>query len=124
MIRRASAVMGLLGSLVVGLTCAAGPARAQGGPGFFWYGDDLLAACTGDGVAARRSCAGYLMGIVDMIAQLRNDGAAVRACVPFNIAEPPVLDATVGYLREHPELRRRPASMTVTLALAARYPCP
>jgi len=96
---------------------------AQGGPGMFWLGSDLQAACTSGDDARLRLCAGYVMAIVDVIADARNDGTA-RACVPFNVNQQQVLDIAVGYLRDNPQLQRRLASGLVMAALNARYPCP
>ena len=97
---------------------------AQGGPGMFWTGNDLLAACTGSNQDSRRLCTGYVMAIVDVLAQARNEQAPARACVPFNIAPQRVLDVTIGHLQSNPQLTRDLGSAAVMAALTAAYPCP
>jgi hypothetical protein len=113
----------LAGLTLLVLLGASRDAAAQGGPGHFWLGNDLHAACTGGNEAQLQTCTGYVMAIVDVVAEARNDGTA-RACVPFNIARQHVVDVTVAYLRENPQLWRRHASSLVMAALNARYPCP
>lgn len=102
------------------------PARgdAQGGPGMFWTGGDLHAACTGGNSDDRRLCAGYVMAIVDVLAQARNERTPVRACVPFNIAQQQAIDVTLRHMQGNAELRRDLASAVVMAALTAAYPCP
>lgn len=121
MIRAASNVLAVL--LCVLLLGVSRQGAAQGGPGHFWFGNDLHAACTGGNEAQAQTCAGYVMAIVDVAAEARNEGTA-RACVPFNVARQQVVDVTVAYLRENPQLWRRLASSLVMAALNARYPCP
>lgn len=114
----------LLGLGVLLSVCMPVRSDAQGGPGMFWTGNDLLAACTGGNQDNRRLCTGYVMAIVDVLAQARNEQAPARACVPFNIGQQRALDVTIGHLQSHPELQRDLGSAAVMAALTAAFPCP
>lgn len=114
----------LLGLGVLLLVCMPVRSDAQGGPGMFWTGNELLAACTGGNQDNRRLCTGYVMAIVDVLAQARNEQAPARACVPFNIGQQRALDVTIAHLQSHPELQRDLGSAAVMAALTAAFPCP
>jgi hypothetical protein len=107
------------GVLAATLLLSAAPASAQTVP-MRASGRILSGICD----ANRDSCLAYVVGAVDAyVATQWVSGARLPFCIPASATNEQLTQATVRYLRFHPERIDSNAAMLVVLALKETYPC-
>jgi len=74
--------------------------------------------------ASRDSCLAYVVGAVDAyVATQWVSGARLPFCIPAGVTNEQLTQASVRYLRFHPERIDANAATLVVLALRDTYPC-
>jgi len=91
--------------------------------GTFWSGNDLLEVCRSnrDGSSI---CAAYIMGVVDTEANTAGyQGRLPIFCIPTGATNVQLVDVTVRYLEDRPELRHASAAGLVQAAMVKAFAC-
>jgi hypothetical protein len=97
----------------------------------FRTGNDLLRDCRNVD-ELRDTCAGYVLGAVDLIGSLQgssdingtNYWKYRSICMPKNAEAGQIKDIIVKYLVEHPEKRDEPAAQLIIITMLATWGCP
>lgn len=98
-----------------------GMPRAQAGG--FLSGNQLLESCTQTPLnGANIDCLGYTTAIADVMAG-NNSVSGWTACFPEGVARQQIVDVTVRFLQQRPEVRHYTASSLVAEALEKAFPC-
>jgi hypothetical protein len=109
--------------VLVLLAAACQTAAAQSDPGFY-DGKRLYAACNRSGAAERAECAGYIMGIVDALADRGSIHGYESCSIRKNATEAEIVDFVKGSLADRLQLLDNEASMLVASALSWKFACP
>jgi len=106
-----AAVLGLL---------TAGPIAVQGAA--FTSGNQLVEECSGQDDFPSGVCAGYVMGVADL---MMSDGTVggLAACLPPSVIPQQLMDVVTTYLAAHPEKRQYSAVGLVAAAFSVAFPC-
>ncbi len=93
--------------------------------GAVWVsGNDLARNCsTSQNYFSYGSCAGYVMGVADMMAQPEWPYPSTRACFPDEAERGQLVAIVKKYVAKHPEQLHDAALAIVALALAQAFPC-
>lgn len=85
----------------------------------------LVNLCQSDDRADKRSCHGYIAGIIDYHRLIKSLGTApgVDFCIPESVSFNQITKQVVNYINRHNQHKAFIASPAVTLALFKRYPC-
>jgi hypothetical protein len=85
----------------------------------------LVNLCQSDDLADRRSCHGYIAGIIDYHRLIKSLGTApgVDFCIPDGVKFSTITNLVVTYIQRQNQHKSFIASPAVTLALYDRYPC-
>jgi hypothetical protein len=110
------------GGLVVVMLAGSGQtlARAQTS---FHTGNQLLDHCRSQIMIEQTYCEGYAVGVADALGAPGGKVFGVAACLPNGVTARQVMDVTMRFLEQHPELRHLPAVPLVAEALAEAFPC-
>ncbi|AMK19212.1 MULTISPECIES: Rap1a/Tai family immunity protein [Sphingobium] len=103
---------------------AAAPAPAETAQVFmFETGTTLLAKCRNKAPEYALACTAYIVGAVDGIKKDVFIGRAQPNCWPNQLQADEVRRIVITYLERYRDQRSAPASVLVSVALNARYPC-
>ena len=120
--------------LVVALLFVASPVMAK--EDYFYLGNQLLEECnhvinaldnenTNIDQIAAALCLGYVQGVHDLYAALKNGEFIVsQYCKPQNAPVSQMLRVIMKYLKDHPENLNYSASSLIIKALGEAFPCP
>jgi len=86
-------------------------------------GDDLLAACVGQG-RDKLACTATVMGVADGVALAGADAHQKLLCVRAHLRPSDLVEAVRKYLDAHPETRSKSATALTYRALKEALPCP
>ena len=88
-------------------------------------GGALVALCQSDDRADKRSCHGYIAGIIDYHRLIKSLGTApgVDFCIPESVSFNQITELVVTYINRQNQHMGFIASPAVTLALFKNYPC-
>jgi hypothetical protein len=88
------------------------------------FGSDLARDCsTSEHHFSYGSCAGYLMGVADMMAQPEWP-YSTKACFPDEVGRGELIAIVKKYIAKHSNRLQDPALDIVATALARAFPCP
>jgi len=111
----------VLAPLLLGILLAA-PAVAEGKALPLVTARQLAAWCDADGAPEQSLCAGYVLGVSDVLAaDLPVHGR--RACFPVGVRSGSLIQAVRAFLAEHPRRGFERATEITAEALAKAYPC-
>jgi hypothetical protein len=85
-------------------------------------GDDLLAACVGDG-PNKIACTAMVMGVANGAMLASQDMHQKMLCFLPGLTPPMLTEAVRKYLDAHPEVRSKPAPLLAYRALKEALPC-
>jgi Rap1a immunity proteins len=112
-------------AIATALLLAAGTMQEAGASHAWRTGNDLARDCsTSQNYYSYGSCAGYLMGVADMMAQPEWPYPSARACFPDQAEGGQLIAIVKKYLAKHPEQLDDGAFRLVANALALAFPCP
>ena len=83
----------------------------------FKSGNDLAKDCWSDSGFSKGICAGYVIGLTDI---LSGEG---RICAPSAVTDGQVVRIVEKYLKEHPGVLHYAADSLVLIALKNAFPC-
>ena len=86
-------------------------------------GDDLLAACVGDG-PNKIACTAMVMGVANGAILASQDAHQKALCILPGLTPQMLTEAVRKYLDAHPETRSKPAPWLTYRALKEALPCP
>jgi hypothetical protein len=86
-------------------------------------GDDLLAACVGDG-PNKVACTAMVMGVANGALLASQDAHQTVLCLVPGLTPQMLTEAVRKYLDAHPETRSKPAPFLTYRALKEALPCP
>jgi hypothetical protein len=119
MLHRQNPLAALLIATAIGVTIL--PSRAD-----FWTGNDLIKWCTEykyGASAGAPACTGYIMAIVDVMAEGKDTVLGWKACIPAGVSSDQVRDVTIGYLSANIPKRHLGAPGLIAEAMAEAFPC-
>ena len=94
----------------------------------FKSSNDLLRDCQQPEVSSAGLCAGYILGVLDVINLEQNSGAttleSVNVCLPLTLDVWQATNTIKRYIFEHPEARKLQASELVLRAAGQIWGCP
>jgi hypothetical protein len=96
---------------------------AQSDPGFY-DGKRLYAVCSRNDAAGQAECAGFIMGIVDALADVRSIHGYESCSIRKQATEAQIIDWVKGSLADRLQLLDNQASMLVASALSWKFACP
>jgi hypothetical protein len=99
------------------------PVAAQSDPGFY-DGKRLYAVCSRNDAAGQAECAGFIMGIVDALADVRSIHGYESCSIRKQATEAQIIDWVKGSLADRLQLLDNQASMLVASALSWKFACP
>lgn len=104
-------------------TVAPGAIAAEVGDVGFIDGNSLYEACLSKEETYTLVCVDYIAGVADAQTD-RVPYNTAAFCIPNGVTKEQVRELVVDWMRANPAVRHMSASIQVTLALKAPYPCP
>jgi hypothetical protein len=109
----------LFAAVAVVAALSISPLHAAEGIFSFMSGNALYEVC----MSQNLYCAGYIVGVADMVLTADSRGYGSRVCVPADSTQVQMVDVVKQFLIRHPEQRHYAAAGTVQVALAEAFPC-